>query len=144
MTYYFLCINISIVRNKIFLTIFAFFILSIGGLIYLCFRPPTILLFRWLDCFGFNYSVFQNINIKPPLFITNHLPNAVFIIFAYIFIYIIWDIDKYHYFLYTSIITVLNIIYEIIVNYDIGDIITIIFTFVICSILYIKTNRSKI
>ena len=144
MIYYFLCINIYIVRNKIFLAIFALIILSIGGFIYLCFRPPTILLFRWLDYFGFNYSVFQNINIKLPLLITNHLPNALFIIFAYIFIYIIWDIDKYHYFLYTSIITVLNIIYEIIVNFDIGDIMTIIFTFVICSILYIKTNKSKI
>jgi hypothetical protein len=132
------------VRNKIFLAIFAFFILLIGGLIYLCFRQPTILLFRWLDYFGFNYSVFQNINIKLPLFIINHLPNAVFIIFACIFIYIIWGIDKFHYFLYTSIIIVLNIIYEIIVNYDIGDIMIIIFTFIICSILYIKTNRNKI
>jgi hypothetical protein len=131
------------VRNKIFLTIFAFFILSIGGLIYLCFRPPTILLFRWLDCFRFNYYIFQNINIKLPLFIINHLPNAVFILFTCIFIYIIWDIDKYHYFLYTLIITVLNIIYEII-NYDIGDIITIISTFVICSILYINIKRGKI
>ena len=131
-------------RNKFFWTIFAFFILSIGGLTYLCFRQPNILLFRWLDYFGFNYSVFQNINIKPPLFIINHLPNAVFIMFACIFMYIIWDIDKFYYFLYTSIITVLNIIYEVIVNYDIGDIITIIFTFLICSIFYIKANRSKI
>lgn len=62
--------------------------------------------------------------------------------FGYIFVYIIWDKDKYHYFLYTSLITFLSIIYEIITK-DFSDIITIVSTFIICLLLYIKNYGGK-
>jgi hypothetical protein len=123
--------------RKIILSIIACFSLFIGVLIYLCFRPPTVLFFRWLDFIGFNYSVFQNVNIKLPSFFINNFSNALFVLFGYIFIYVIWDKDKYHYFVYTSIITFISIVYEIITK-DISDIITILVTFIFCSLLYIK------
>jgi len=124
-------------NKKIFLFGFALFLLFIGGMIYLCFRQPTILLFKWLDLIGFNYTIFQNINIIPPKFIVYNLPNVLFILFSYIIIYIIWDNKKYYYLFYVSLITILAIIYEI-VTYDINDIIAIFVTYFICIFLYLK------
>jgi hypothetical protein len=132
-------------KKKIVLTITACVLLLMGGLIYLCFRPPTLFLFKWLDFIGFNYFIFQNVHIKLPSFFIYNFTNALFVMFGYIFMCIIWDKDKYHYFLYTSLITFLSIIYEIITK-DFSDIITIFITFIICSLLYIKnywTNYEK-
>ena len=55
-------------NKNIILAAFACFFLFIAGLIYLCFRPQTLLLFRWLDLIGFNYSFFQNAGLKLPTF----------------------------------------------------------------------------
>jgi len=127
-------------KKKIILAVIACLFLFISGLIYLCFRAPTILLFKWLDFIGFNYSVFQNVSVKPPSFFIYNFTNALFVIFGYIFVYIIWDKDKYHYFFYTSLITFLSIIYEIATK-DFSDIITIFAAFAICSLLYIKSYK---
>jgi len=122
-------------RKNIILAFFACFSLAIAVLIYLCFRPHNILFFRWLDFFGFNYSVFGNINIQPSNFIIYNLTNALFLIFGYIFVYIIWGKNKLYFLLYTSIITLLNIIYEI-ATHDMEDLITVVITFIICIIVY--------
>jgi hypothetical protein len=124
-------------KKKIIFSIIACFSLFLGGLIYLCFRPSNILLFRWFDFIGFNYSILQNVDIKLPLFFIYNFSNALFVLFGYIFIYVIWDRDKYHYFMYTSTITFLSIIYEVITK-DISDIITILVTFILCSLIYIR------
>jgi phosphoenolpyruvate synthase/pyruvate phosphate dikinase len=126
-------------KKKVFLAILACFLLFIGGLIYLCFRPPILLLFKWLDFIGFNYSIFQMINIRLPSFFIYNFSNALFVMFGYIFMYIIWDKDKYHYFMYISIITILSIVYEIITK-DISDILTILVTFIIGSLIYTKNH----
>ena len=124
-------------NKKIILFGFALFFLFIGGMIYLCFRQPTILLFKWLDFIGLNYIIFQNKNITPPNIIVYNLPNVLFILFGYIITYIIWDNKKYYYLFYVSLITILAIIYEI-VTYDINDIIAIFVTYFICIFLYLK------
>ena len=128
-------------KKKIILAVFACFFLFIAGLIYLCFRPQTLLLFRWLDLAGFNYSFFRNVGIKPHTFIINNLPNALFLIFGYIFVYIIWNNNKYYLF-YVSIITFLNAVYEV-ATHDIYDIFTIFVTFIICLIIYYKYSGIK-
>ena len=124
-------------KNKMVLTILAFFFLFIAGLIYLCFRPNTLLLFRWLDFIGFNYYIFQNIDIKLPSFFIYNFSNALFLLFGYIIIYVIWDKNIKHYLFYISLITFLNIVYEIITN-DIEDIIAICITFMIFLLVYFK------
>ena len=126
-------------RKKIILSIIACFLLFITGLIYLFFRPPTVFLFKWFDFIGFKYLLFQNIvqNIKPPSFLIYNLTNALFVIFGYLFMCIIWGKDKSHCFFYISAITFLNIIYEIITK-DLSDIITIFVTFIIFLLIYIK------
>jgi hypothetical protein len=128
--------------KKIILAILACFILLAAGLIYLCFRPHTILLFQWLDAIGFNYSVFQNTEIKPPAFFINNFPNALFLIFGYILFYIVWSNNKKNYLFYISLITFLNIIYEIATR-DIDDILTICATFTICLFIYHKYSGVK-
>jgi hypothetical protein len=122
-------------KSKILLSIMACLFLFMGGLIYLCFRSPTLLLFKWLDFIGFKYLIFQNVNIKLPAFFIYNFTNALFVMFGYIFVYVIWDKDKFHYFLYTFLITFLSIVYEIITK-DFSDIITIFVTFIICLFLY--------
>jgi hypothetical protein len=128
-------------KKNIILAVFACFFLFIAGLIYLCFRPQTLLLFRWLDLVGFNYSFFRNLGIKPHTFIINNLPNALFLIFGYIFVYIIWNNNRYYLF-YVSIITFLNVVYEA-ATHDIYDIITIFVTFIICLIIYYRYSGVK-
>ena len=123
-------------KKNIILAVFACFFLFIAGLIYLCFRPQTLLLFRWLDLIGFNYSFFQNTGLKLPKFFINNLPNALFLIFGYIFVYVIWNSNRYFIF-YVSVITLLNIIYELATR-DIYDIIIICITFIICLFIYYK------
>jgi len=123
-------------NKNIILAAFACFFLFIAGLIYLCFRPQTLLLFRWLDLIGFNYSFFQNTGLKLPAFFIYNVPNALFLVFGYIFVYVIWNSNKYFLF-YVSIITLLNIIYEA-ATHDISDIITICITFFICLIIYYR------
>ena len=124
-------------KRNIVLAFIACFSLFLAGLIYLCYRPHTILLFRWLDYFSFNYSIFQNIGIKLPAFFIYNFTNALFLIFGYIIIFIIWNKNKIYFLFYISFITFLNIIYEII-THDIEDIILICITFIICLILYFK------
>jgi hypothetical protein len=130
-------------KKKILLLGLALLIISFGGLIYLCFRPPTILLFRWLDLAGFNYSLFQKTSVNPPSFFVYNLPNVLFVLFAYVILYIIWDNRKYHYLFYFSLVTILAMVYEIVTK-DIGDLVAILLTSIICSIFYIKKTRSKI
>ena len=122
-------------KKKFFLLGLALFFLLIGGLIYLCFRSPTIILFRWLDLIGFNYSIFQNINIEPPSFFVFNLPNVLFILFGYTIIFIIWGNKKYYYIFYHSLITILAVIYEIATK-DIDDMIVILITYIICLFFY--------
>jgi hypothetical protein len=129
-------------KKKVVLAFLACFSLLIAGLIYLCLRPNNILFFKWLDMIGFNYSVFQYTNLKLPNFVIYNLNNALFLIFGYIFLYIIWDNNKLYFIFYMTLITLLNIIYEIITN-DISDIITILVTFTICFLIYIKYFRVK-
>ena len=124
-------------KKNIILAIIACFILLIAVLIYLCFRSPNILLFKWLDLFGINYSIFQNIKIKLPNIILYNITNMLFLIFGYIFVYIIWNKNKICFNLYIALITLLNIIYEII-THDISDIITIMITFGFCILIYNK------
>ena len=123
--------------KKVIWAVAGCFFLFLGGLIYLFFRPRDILLFKWLDAVSFNHDVFLNTDIKLPVFFVNHLNNAFFVVFGYIIVYVIWKNDRYHYFLYTSIITFLCIVYEII-THDVLDIITILVTFIICSLFYNK------
>ena len=106
-------------------------------MIYLCYRNPNILLFKWLDLLNFNYSVFQSIGFRPPDFFIYNFTNALFMIFAYLFLYVIWGNNKKHYFFYASMITLLGIIYEIATR-DLQDIITILITFIAWSFIYIK------
>ena len=127
-------------KQKIILAIIACLLLLLGFLIYICFRPPELILFKWLDFFGFKYSIFKNLFIRPPSFFINNLPNALFCIFGYIFIYIIWSKNNYFCILYILLITLMSIIYEIISN-DISDIITIIATFFLCLSLYMINFR---
>lgn len=122
-------------KNIIFIII-ALLLLFTAVLIYLCFRSPDILFIKWLDLFGLNYSMFQNINIKLPNIIKYNFTNMLFLLFGYIFVYIIWDNNKKCFLFYISLITLLNIIYEIF-THDISDIITILFTFTICTLVYI-------
>ena len=115
----------------------AFFILIFGGLFYLCFRPPTILLFYWLDYIGFDYTIFQNINMKLPLLISSYLPNILFVVFGCIVIYIIWDKKRFYYILYISIFLAMTITYEIITQ-DISDIIAVITIYFFALLIYIR------
>jgi len=124
-------------KRKIILALLACILLSIAVLIYLCFRGNNILFFNWLNYIGFNYSIFQNVNIKPPNFIIYNFTNALFLIFGYIFIYIIWSRNKNYFLFYISLITLLNIIYEIITR-DIDDLITIMVVFLVCILFYIR------
>ena len=126
--------------KRIYLYSISILFLFLGGLIYLCYRSPTILLFRFFDIMNFDYSIFQNINKEIPPFFIYNLSNALFVFFGYIVMYIIWDNDKKHFILYTSIITLLNIIYELVTN-DISDLITILISFIICISIYYKINR---
>jgi len=128
--------------KRICLTIIAILFLLAGGLIYLCYRSPSILLFRFLDILKFDYSTFQNVNIAIPSFFIYNFSNALFVMFGFFIVYAIWDDDKFHVFLYTLIITVLSIIYEVITK-DISDIITISISYIICLLLYIKTHKVK-
>ena len=128
--------------RKFFFMALAFLVLLAGALIYLCFRPPIILLFRWLDLIGFNYLIFQNFNVSPPPFFIYNLPNALFVIFGYISLYAIWGNKKRHFILYSSAITVLSIIYEI-VTLDISDMVTILITFFLCLFLYLKFTEAE-
>lgn len=125
------------VRKNIILAFFACFILINAVLIYLCFRPHDILLFKWLDLFGFNYLIFQNIDIKLPNFFIYNFTNMLFLIFGYIFVYIIWYNNKKYFLFYVILITLLNTIYEI-ATHDISDIITILITFIFCVLIYKK------
>jgi hypothetical protein len=124
-------------KKNIILAIIACFILLIAVLIYLCFRSPNILFFKWLDLFGINYSIFQNVKIKLPNIILYNFTNMLFLIFGYIFVYIIWNKNKICFNFYIALITLLNIIYEII-THDISDIITIMITFGFCILIYNK------
>jgi hypothetical protein len=129
-------------KKKVFLAIIACLFLFSGGFIYLFFRSPAIYFFRWLDFFGINYSIFQNVDIKLPSFFIYNFSNALFVLFGYLMVYVIWSKDRYHYFIYTSIITFLNIFYEI-VTQDISDIVTIFIAFLICSLIYIRLHGFK-
>jgi hypothetical protein len=127
-------------KKNMILSAAAVCLLISAGLIYICFRPATITLFRFLDFVGFDYMVFQNNSINPPSFLIYNFTNALFIIFACIFTAVIWGNDKFHYFFYASLITAANIVYEILTR-DIGDIITITITFIICSSVYMMFVR---
>jgi hypothetical protein len=129
-------------KKKIILAIAVCFPLILSGLIYLCFRPYSLLLFRWLDFIGFNYSGFQNIDIKMPEIFIYNLPNALFLIFGYMVLYVIWFKNRFYYYIYSIIITVLNLFYEI-MTYDASDIITILITFIICIGIYNKYIEVK-
>jgi hypothetical protein len=115
----------------------AFFFLFTGGLIYLCFRPANILLFRWLDWFGINYSIFQNVPVRPPGFVINNLPNVLFLLFGYLFVFVIWDNNKACHLFYVLVITALTIAYEIATR-DIDDIIAVVITFIVYLFVYNK------
>ena len=125
------------------LTIISFILLMLGGMFYLCFRPPNILLFVWLGSIGFDYSFLQNMNIKLPLLVSNHFPNVLFIIFGSIVIYIIWNKNRFYYILYISIFVAINIIYEIITQ-DIGDIIAVIIVYIIVLFVYNRSIGGKL
>jgi hypothetical protein len=126
-----------LMNKKIFLFGLALLFLCIGGLIYLCFRQPTIVLFRWLDLIGFNYSIFQSVDIELPSFFVYNFPNILFILFCYIIVFIIWENKKYYCIFYSSLVTMLVIIYEIVTK-DIDDMIATLITFILCLIIYTK------
>ena len=125
------------------LIVISFFSLYIGSLIYLFFDLEIYCFFSWLDKISFDHYIFQNNCLNLPSFFVNNLPNALFVIFGYVFIYIIWNNNRSNYYLYTSIITFLSIIYETIAN-DMSDILTILITFGICSIIYNKMLWRKV
>ena len=122
--------------------VIAFLLITLGGLFYLCFRPPTILLFSWLDFVGFDYSQFQNINIKVPLLFLNHFPSVLFVLFGSIVISILWNDNGHYYIVYTSIFVLMNIIYEIITR-DIGDSIAVIAVYIIIVVVYTRSLGVK-
>jgi hypothetical protein len=121
--------------KKLFFATVACFFLVTGGLVYLCFRPTTILLFRWLDRLGFDYSIFQNVQVRPPAFVIYNLPNVLFMLFGYFVVFVIWDNNKINHLFYTLLITVLSIVYEA-ATLDIEDIIAIVITSIVYSFIY--------
>jgi hypothetical protein len=131
-----------VTAKRIYFSIIAILFLFIGGLIYLCYRSPAILLFRLLDMINFNYSVFQNINVKMPSFFIYNFSNALFVLFGCIIVYVIWDNNRKYFLLYTSIITFFSIVYETITK-DISDIITILASYSICLLIYLKIYGVK-
>jgi hypothetical protein len=129
-------------RKNIILVFLAVFLLFTAVLVYFCFRPHNILFFKWLDFVRFDHTIFQIVGIKLPNFIIYNFTNALFLIFGYIFLYIIWGNNKNHYLFYMIFITSLNILYEIITQ-DINDIITIFITFTISILVYNKCLGAK-
>ena len=121
-------------RKNTILAIIAYLLLLIAIFIYLCFRSSNILFFRWLELFGIEYSIFKNHEIKLPHIILYNFTNMLFLLFGYIFVYIFWNNNRKYFIFYISLITVLNIIYEII-TYDISDVITILITYIFCLLL---------
>jgi hypothetical protein len=132
-----------IMMKKLQFIILGIIFLSFGVLIYFLFRPRNILFFNWLYSIFHDHYIIKNFNFYIPSFFINNLPNALFLLFGYTFFYIIWDNNKMYYYFYIILITILNIIYEIITN-DLSDIFTIVITFVICFIIYNKLFWSKI
>ena len=129
-------------KKKIILAIIAVFLLFTGGLIYVHFRTPNILLFRFLDLIHFDYHTLQNTNISLHPFFIYHFPDALYVLFGYLFVYIIWDNDGFHFSIYSSLITFGSIVYEITTK-DISDIITILATYFIFMAFYLMYLGAK-
>jgi hypothetical protein len=126
--------------KKITLAFAGLFSLLLGTLIYVVCRAQSLILFEWLSLLKIDHSNFRT-SMELPYFVKYNLPNGLFLIFGYIFMYIIWGRSKY-YLLYSTVVTVLSILYELsqikIINgtFDIMDLTVIIISFVFSIVLY--------
>jgi len=69
--------------------IFAFITISIGGIIYVCFRDENILLFAGLRYFNINYSLFRQVHLGNNFiseFIIYNLPNGLWALSGLLFL----------------------------------------------------------
>jgi len=128
--------------NRLRLIILGCFLLLAGGIFYLVFRPSNILLYKWLDFINFDYSIFPKLTLPQIKIFTDYFPNVLYLLIAYIFVFAIWDNKRTYCIIYSSLITLLNIIYEIMTN-DIGDFVVIIVIYTICLLLYLKRTEEK-
>ena len=104
-------------RNDIFLVVFAIFILVVGGLIYIIFRPHYLKMFTWLQFLNIDTSKLHlfdtSENIKILSFCIYSLPNALWAISAYIIFGLILKKDEKLFFIYSIIFTFINISFEL-------------------------------
>jgi hypothetical protein len=127
--------------KKLILGITGLFFLIVSGWVYIAFRPKSILLFDWINLLKIDTSIFQGTHINLPAFFIYNLPNGLFLLFGYLFLYIIWGKDK-KYFFYCAVITLLNIIFELLqINvlpgtFDILDLMIIITAFLASPLIY--------
>ena len=101
--------------RRYFVFIFAFIILFIGGIIYICFRDENILLFSGLRYLNFNYSLFRQINIEKNIlsgFIIYNLPNGLWALSGLLFLQSFLT-DKKMLKLYSTIYIGICLLYEI-------------------------------
>lgn len=140
------------VRWKIVSAVLAFSTLSIGGTIYLLFRPSYLLMFDWLrtiHLFGVLDSIrFTNHSI--PEWIEYSLPDGLWVFSYFLFIGCIWDfnIDKCWFFLlilpFVSVLDeMLQFFHLVPGTFDLLDIVAYIVASYI-GMLYLHVVRSSI
>jgi hypothetical protein len=131
--------------KKIVLALTALLSLFLGGLIYIMFRSPALLMFQWPGLTKPELPVPPG---KLPAFIIYNLPQGLCLIFCYILIYIIWGKNTYYY-LYTVIITLISIafeisqIYSIAGTFDSADLLVILITFIAALLIYNRVVLKK-
>ena len=141
--------------KKYFINILLGFIpMLFGGFIYISFRDERILLFYWLNQLNINYSKLRQIDIGDGViqsYIIYSLPHGLFIFSGTLIIGVIWRSCKKNFYIYTSILTIIAIIYEISQKFgiirgtfDVTDIISIIIFSVIGFIIFeIRRKNEK-
>jgi len=135
------------VQRKYISILLALLPLSIGGLIYICFRNENILLFYWMKIFNINYSILRQVNLDDNVitsYITYSLPNGLWILSALLLFNIF--LEKKYLIIYSIVFIFISITIEISQLYGIisgtFDILDI-FTILLFSSIGFAVNMNK-
>ena len=103
---------------KTIIVIIAMMALSVGGMIYVFFRPESIMMFKWFPFLGIVHkqvSLFRTTHL--PDFLVYSIPDGLWLFSYILLIGVIWDFDYHRCFYLIMLLPVYAISHEILQLY---------------------------
>ena len=135
-------------------------IIVMGGLIYICYRPLSLVMFAWskkVGCYEWLISIRELVSLNIPNWIIYALPDGLWCCSYIIFVGTIWNFDLYRCWTIAIIIPTIGIISELLQRvhilsgyfdwydlsaYFLGGIVGLSYVYIINK--YINRNENKI